>query len=160
MCWASVLLDAWIRNALSPYPIAESDLAMTPNVVGKSSHYALSVADGSGKPFDGAKTYRLNIPRQVGTAALWSVVLYDPSTRAELQTCHVNPTKTGQRESLIVNVDGSVDLYFGPKAPAGKEANWTATIPNKSWYALFCLEGPVEPWFDKTWWPSKFEVLE
>jgi hypothetical protein len=27
------------------------------------------------------------------------------------------------------NADGSVDIYFGPKAPAGHEANWVPTDP-------------------------------
>ena len=30
-----------------------------------------------------------------------------------------------------VNADGSVDLYFGPEAPEGKEKNWIKTISGK-----------------------------
>lgn len=30
------------------------------------------------------------------------------------------PSRNNKRDKLIVNADGSVDLYFGPKAPAGK----------------------------------------
>jgi hypothetical protein len=30
---------------------------------------------------------------------------------------------------VAVNDDGSIDLYFGPEAPAGKEANWLQTFP-------------------------------
>jgi acetyl esterase/lipase len=33
---------------------------------------------------------------------------------------------------LQVNADGSVDVYFGPKAPAGKESNWVQTVPAKA----------------------------
>lgn len=58
------------------------------------------------------------------------------------------------------NADGSVDLYFGPSAPAGKEANWTQTIPGKAWYTLLRLYGPLEPWFDKTWRPGDFELVK
>jgi hypothetical protein len=32
---------------------------------------------------------------------------------------------------LLVNPDGSVDVYFGSKPPIGKEANWVQTIPGK-----------------------------
>ena len=31
------------------------------------------------------------------------------------------------------NADGSYNLYFGPKAPAGKEAMWIKTIPGQGW---------------------------
>jgi len=47
-----------------------------------------------------------------------------------------------------------VDVYFGPKAPAGKEANWVQTIPGKAWFTILRLYGPLEPWFNKTWRPD------
>lgn len=60
---------------------------------------------------------------------------------------------------MAVNTDGSVDLYFGPEAPAGKEANWIATVPGKGWFAVFRLYGPLEPWFDNTWRPGEIEKV-
>ena len=59
-----------------------------------------------------------------------------------------------------MNPDGSVDLYCSPNAPAGKEANWTQTVPDKGWFVLLRLYGPLEPWFDKTWRPGEFEVVK
>jgi hypothetical protein len=46
---------------------------------------------------------------------------------------------------LLVNPDGSVDVYFGPKPPTGKEANWVQTIPGKGWNTLLrlCGEPPL-----------------
>ena len=61
---------------------------------------------------------------------------------------------------MALNADGSVDLYFGPKAPAGKEGNWTQTVPGKGWYTIFRLYGPLEPWFDRTWKPGEFELVQ
>lgn len=50
------------------------------------------------------------------------------------------------------NDDGSVDLYFGPNPPNGKESNWIQTIPNKHWFAYTRFYGPLEPYyFDHTW---------
>ena len=49
------------------------------------------------------------------------------------------------------NADGSVDVYFGPAAPAGKEANWIYTAPDKQWVALFRFYGPEKAVFDKSW---------
>ena len=37
----------------------------------------------------------------------------------------------------------SNNIYFGPKAPDGKETNWVETIPGKSWFQLFRLYGPL-----------------
>src|SRR5688572_2638628 len=51
-------------------------------------------------------------------------------------------------------------LYFGPKAPAGKEANWIASVPGKGWFAIFRLYGPLEPWFNKTWRPGEIEEVK
>jgi hypothetical protein len=48
-------------------------------------------------------------------------------------------------KGLVVNQDGSVDVYFGPKAPVGMEKNWIQTIPGKGWNMLFRLYGPLEP---------------
>ena len=133
--------------------------AMVASTPGQGSQYALNYADRSGNPFDGAKNYRLNIPANVPAKDFWSVVLYDPQTRSELQTSQPFPSKNNKRDKLMVNADGSVDLYFGPKPPAGKEANWMQTIPGKGWFVLIRLYGPLEPWFDKTWRPGEFELV-
>jgi hypothetical protein len=53
-----------------------------------------------------------------------------------------------------------VDVYFGPKAPAGEENNWVQTIPGKGWNTLLRLYGPLEPWFDKTWRPGEIEEVK
>ena len=53
---------------------------------------------------------------------------------------------------MPTNADGSVDLYFGPKPPAGKpEKNSIKTLPGKGWFTYFRLYGPTQPYFDKTW---------
>jgi hypothetical protein len=49
------------------------------------------------------------------------------------------------------NPDGTVDLYFGPQAPAGKESNWVPTRPDGEFELLFRLYAPTKPLFDKTW---------
>jgi hypothetical protein len=53
-----------------------------------------------------------------------SVVVYDSQTRSMLQTSQPYPNKNNKRHKMIINEDGSLDLYFGPKAPEGKESNW------------------------------------
>jgi len=116
--------------------------------------------DEKGNGYDGAKNYKVNIPANVPAADFWSFVLYDPQTRSELQTSQPYPSKNNKRDKLITNADGSVDLYFGPKAPAGKEANWTQTVPKKGWFAILRLYGPLDPWFDKQWKPGEVELVK
>lgn len=41
------------------------------------------------------------------------------------------PSVSSQTKGLLVNDDGSVDVYFGPKAPPGKENNWIQTVPGQ-----------------------------
>jgi hypothetical protein len=133
--------------------------AMAAKLVGLGSQYAVNYADGSGNPFDGAKTYRMNVPATAPAKDFWSVVLYDPQTRSELQTSQPFPSRNSKRDKLITNADGSIDLYFGPKAPPGKEANWIETVPGKGWFTLLRLYGPLEPWFNKTWRPGEIEEV-
>jgi hypothetical protein len=52
---------------------------------------------------------------------------------------------------LVHNDDGSVDLYFGPSAAAGREANWVQMIPRRHWFSYFRFYGPLEPYFDRSW---------
>ena len=40
------------------------------------------------------------------------------------------------------NADGSVTVWFGPKAPAGQEGNWVQTWPGKGFNVIFRLYGP------------------
>ena len=134
--------------------------AIAAKMVGSGSQYAFVTADKAGNPFDGAKTYRLNISANVPAKDFWSFVLYDPQTRSELQTSQPFPSKNSRRDKLVANPDGSVDLYIGPKAPAGQEANWVQSVPNKGWAALLRLYGPLEPWFDKTWQPGEIEEVK
>lgn len=134
--------------------------AMVTPVVGRGSQYAIATADKNGDYLDGARAYRLNIPANVPAADFWSVVVYDPQTRSELQTGQPFPSKNNRRDPLAINADGSVDLYFGPQAPAGKEANWVETVPGKGWYPILRLYGPLQPWFDKAWQPGEVEPIE
>jgi hypothetical protein len=74
-----------------------------------------------------------------------------------LQTDQRFPSISSQKEGISINPDTSVDVYFGPEPPPGKEANWVQTIPGKGWFVALRLYGPLEPWFDQTWRPGEIE---
>ncbi|MHC4563584.1 MAG: DUF1254 domain-containing protein [Planctomycetota bacterium] len=134
--------------------------AMTRKMIGKGSQYAWGYLDTDGNTLDGGKTYRLTLPKAPPAEKFMSVVVYDPQTRSQLQTGQPFPSKNSTRDKMITNADGSIDLYFGPKAPAGKEPNWIQTVPDKGWFCLLRLYSPTEAWFDKTWRPGDIELVE
>ena len=80
--------------------------------------------------------------------------------RSQIQTDQHFSSVGSQTKGLLVNAEGSVDIYFGPKPPAGKENNWVQTIPETVWNTILRLYGPLEPWFDKTWRPGEIELLK
>lgn len=134
--------------------------AMAKRIIGKGSKYAYTYLDSDHNPLDGAKTYKVHVPPNVPAKDFWSFTLYDNQTRSMLQTDARFPGIDDKKPDLKKNADGSVDVYFGPEAPAGHEANWIQTIPGKGWNMIFRLYGPLEPWYDKTWRPGDPELVK
>jgi len=132
--------------------------AMDTKIVGKGSTYPWAALDANGNALEGGKNYKLHLPPNIPVATFWSVIVYSTQTRSMLQTDHRFPSVSSQNKDLIVNADGSVDVYFGPKSPAGKEPNWVQTVPGQTWFTILRLYGPLEPWFNKAWQPGEIEL--
>lgn len=84
--------------------------AMALEMPGVGSQYALADHDDAGVYLDGGTTYQLTLPPDVPAKDFWSVVVYDPQTRSELQTDQPFPSRNSQRDELTYNPDGSVTL--------------------------------------------------
>jgi hypothetical protein len=134
--------------------------AMILKMVGLGSQYVVAFKDGDGQMLDGSRTYRLHLPPNIPVKNFWSLVVYDNQTRSMLQTDQQFPSMGSQRKGIVTNPDTSVDIYFGPQAPAGKESNWVQTVPGKGWNVVLRLYGPLEPFFDKTWRPGEIELVK
>lgn len=133
--------------------------AMALKMIGAGSQYALCAKDEDGSFLYGDRSYKLNIPANVPAKDFWSIVAYDPQTRSELQTSQPFPSRNNNGDDLATNADGSIDLYFGPEAPAGMESNWIETVPDKGWFIALRLYGPLEPWFDQSWRPGDIQPI-
>jgi len=134
--------------------------AMIMKMVGAGSQYVMAFKGADGQMLDGSQTYKLHLPPNVPVKNFWSLVVYDKQTRSMLQTDQQFPSMGSQKKAIVINPDTSVDVYFGPTAPAGHEANWVQTVPGKGWNVILRLYGPLEPFFNKTWRPSELELVK
>lgn len=118
--------------------------------LGSGQFYLMTIKDKDGKSFGGGATYRLTVPANAPVSQYWSATAYDRSTHALIRD-QSRSSRSSQNVGLQKNADGSVDVYFGPKAPAGKEANWVPTSASGQFEIMFRLYGPEKPLFEKTW---------
>jgi hypothetical protein len=127
------------------------------------SQYLLATLDANKQYFDGAKTYKVTLPKGIPESNFWSLTLYDVMTRSMLDTPQRYPRAGSQSypsPAAEANADGSTTVYFGPKQPGGvKRGNWIQTMPGKGWMVILRLYGPLEPFFDKSWRPSEIEIV-
>ena len=134
--------------------------AMVTPAVGTGSVYEIAAHDSNGNYLDGGKNYSVTLPGPIPINNFWSFMVYDGQTRSILETDQKSGGKDSNAKGLTISADGSATVYFGPKPPKGKEANWVQTMPGKGFHVLLRLYGPLQPWFDKTWMPGDFELMK
>jgi hypothetical protein len=117
---------------------------------GVGQFYLMTIKDKDGQNFVGANTYRLTVPANVPVNQYWSATVYDRATHALIRDM-ARAGRSSQSPGLQTNADGSVDIYFGPEAPEGKESNWVPTSTDGKFEVLFRFYGPEKPLFNKTW---------
>jgi len=127
---------------------------------GAGSQYAYAEHDADSNYLEGRKNYKLHLPPNIPVNRFWSFLVYDSQTRSMFQTDQQFPSIGSQRKGIVINLDRSVDVYFGLKPPPGKESTWVQTVPGKAWWLMLRLYGPLEPWFDKPWRPSEIELVK
>ena len=124
--------------------------------LGEGQFYLMSIYDKNGNPLDGAKTYRLSVPANAPVRLYWSATVYDRKTHALIRNMD-RFSCSSHTPGIQKNSDGSVEVYFAPQAPNGKESNWIPTNAKGGFEVLFRFYGPDKSLFDKTW---KMEDIE
>lgn len=119
--------------------------------LGAGQFYLLNTKDKDGNALDGGKTYRQRVPANPPVKQYWSVTAYDRATHTLLRDVK-RASRASNATDVQQNEDGSVDIYFGPEAPPGKEANWVPTKPGGEFELLFRLYAPTPELFDKKPW--------
>jgi len=119
--------------------------------LGAGQFYLINIKDKDGQSYDGSKTYRLHVPPNVPIEQYWSLTAYDRETHALIKNVD-RASRASNAEEVKKNPDGSVDLYFGPKAPVGQESNWIPTDPARKFEFMFRLYGPKPEFFEKKVW--------
>ncbi len=84
--------------------------------------------------------------------------MYDANTASGLDNGQPFPS-LNMMDKPAKNPDESIDIYFVPKAPAGKEKNWLATVEGKGYFVIFRLYSPKKEFFDKTWKPDDIKKM-
>lgn len=118
--------------------------------LGAGQFYLISIKDRKGEDYDGGKTYRMTVPPNAPVEQYWSLTAYDRETHALIKNMD-RASRASNSTEVEKNADGSVDLYLGPKAPAGKASNWIPTDPARKFELMFRLYAPTKALFDKKW---------
>ncbi len=144
------------------YTLDSPGMIMTLPRVG--SQYLMGFLDSDGNPFDGAKTYKVTLPKGIPAANFWSFTAYDNQTRSMLQTPQRYPragSQTYPTPAATASADGSTTIYFSPTKPDGvAPGNWIQTDPAKGWFTILRLYGPLESFFDRSWRPTEMELVK
>ena len=76
------------------------------------------------------ENYKLRVPANVPAKEFCSTTVYDNLTRSMTMN-KADDATISSYDKITLSADGSADLHFGPKAPAGLESNWVDTSTSK-----------------------------
>jgi hypothetical protein len=110
-------------------------------------------SDSEGRPLDGASNYVLHFDagKLPPVDAFWSVTAYD--AEGYFIPNALKRQALGDRDKLVANADGSLDLYIQANAPGGeKEANWLP-VSKAPFTLLMRLYSPKPEFLEGRWTP-------
>jgi hypothetical protein len=120
--------------------------------------YPMAVADADGDVMVGEQDYLLHFEKSElpPVGAFWSVTMYDESGFPVAN--ELNRYAIGDRDALIYNADGSLDIYIQHKNPGGsKTANWLPSPAGGKLGVTMRLYAPMAPALDGRWAPASIK---
>ena len=81
--------------------------------------YTIST-DARKNPLDGGRNYKLHLPPNIPVCNFWSLIVYDVQTHLMIQTEQSWPSVHSNCKKLLINPDGSVDVWLGPYSSDGQ----------------------------------------
>lgn len=141
------------------YRAAIAQCCVGENLPQDAVYPALS-SDSEGKPLDGTNGYVLHFDKGKlpPVDGFWSVTAYD--FEGYLMANPLNRSAIGDRDRLVANADGSVDIYIQTESPGkDKEANWLP-VTKGAFTLLMRLYWPREEFLEGKWEPPPVKRAE
>jgi hypothetical protein len=119
--------------------------------------------DDTGKPFDGARNYRIHFDKgQLPPAkAFWSISMYHLDDGSFVENPIKRYTLGDRTLGIVTNDDGSLDVFLQHNAPAkaGQKANWLPS-PEGGFYLNLRLYVPDGSLQNGTWKPPVVQAVD
>jgi len=126
---------------------------------GTATFYVDLAETPDGKWLDGNENYKLVMPSDVSVKDFWAITTYDLKTASYIRGIEPSSIDSTMKD-VVKNADGSIDLYFGPTPPEGKEENWLPTDPERRFFLLARFYGPESGLFDGSFELNDIALLE
>ena len=124
---------------------------------GSATFYISSAESADGKWLEGSENYKIVVPADVPIDNFWAITVYDLKSASYIREKAKSSVDSNMK--LKKNKDGSVTIYFGVKAPKGKETNWIPTEKDHRFFLLFRFYGPQKGVFDGSWELNNIEKI-
>ena len=116
--------------------------------------YPLLLADADGEKLVGTSNYKIHFEKDElpPVNAFWSITMYDHEGFQVANT--LNRFAIGDRDDLVFNKDGSLDIYIQAKSPGkDKESNWLPSPDKGELGVTMRLYAPKPQALDGRWVP-------
>ena len=117
--------------------------AMKSRTPGKGQAYLSAYTDCDDNWLDGGASYTLHVPASPPARLFWSATVYDAASRCLIDNDQQRGDRGSRDDDLKREADGSVNLYFGPAAPAGRRVQLGADHPRAALVLLRPLLRPA-----------------
>jgi len=140
------------------YRAAVAYFALGENLPQDAVYPSLSV-DSEGHRLEGSNNYIVHFDKGKlpPVAAFWSVTAYDADGYFIANT--LKRQAIGDRDKLVSNADGSLDIYIQSDAPDEKEANWLP-VAKAPFTLMMRLYSPRREVLDGTWRPPALQRVK